>query len=130
MFRDKTLVIIGGGDTALEESTHLTHFAAKVIILVRRDAFRASVAMQERVKSNPKIEIMRNTEAVEAVGDKFLTGVKVVNNKTKEEKLIECAGLFYAVGHQPNTAFLQEQIQTDEVGYIVTKPGTTETNVP
>ena len=130
MFRDKVIMVIGGGDSAIEEATHLTHFASKVIILVRRDTFRASVAMQERVKLNPKIEIMRNTEAVEAVGDKFLSWVKVVNNKTKEEKLIECAGLFYAVGHQPNTAFLQEQVETDDVWYIVTKPGTTETNVP
>jgi len=130
MFRNKTIVVIGGGDTALEEATHLTHFASKVIILVRRDVFRASVAMQERAKANPKIEIMRNTEALEAVGDTFLSWLKVVNNVTKQENLIECAWLFYAIGHQPNTAFLQTQIETDEVGYILTKPWTTETNVP
>ena len=129
MFRDKTLVVIGGGDTALEEATHLTHFASKVVILVRRDVFRASVAMQEKAKANPKIEIMWNTEALEAVGDKFLTGVKVVNNITKQERLIECAGLFYAIGHTPNTAFLQNQLTVDDVGYIITNPGTTETNV-
>lgn len=71
--------------------------------------------MQERVKANPKIEIMMNTEALEAVGNEFLTGIKVINNKTKEEKLVECSGLFYAIGHIPNTAFLQGQIETDEV---------------
>jgi len=86
--------------------------------------------MQERAKANPKIEIMWNTEAIEAVGDKFLTGVKVVNNQTKQESLIECAWLFYAIGHTPNTAFLQTQLETDEVWYILTKPWATETNVP
>ena len=130
MFRDKTLIVIGGGDTALEEATHLTHFASKVVILVRKDVLRASMAMQERAKANPKIEIMRNTEALEAVGEKFLSWVKVLNNKTKEENLIECAWLFYAIGHTPNTAFLQSQVETDEVWYIVTKPWTTETSVP
>lgn len=131
IFRDKTLIVIGGGDSAMEEATHLTHFASKVIIIVRKDILRASVAMQEKVKANPKIEFMRNTEAIEAVGDwKFLTGVKVINNQTKEETLVGCAGLFYAVGHTPNTAFLQGQLETDEVGYIITKPWTTQTSVP
>lgn len=130
MFRDKTLVVIGGGDTALEEATHLTHFTSRVIILVRRDVFRASIAMQQRAKANPKIEIMRNTEALEAVGDQFLTGLKVVNNVSKEESVIECAGLFYAIGHTPNTAFLEGQVETDDVGYIIVKPWTVETNIP
>lgn len=130
MFRNKVIVVIGGWDAAIEEAMYLTHFGSKVIIILRRDEFRASFAMQERVKANPKIEIMMNTETLEAVGHEFLTGIRVINNKTKEEKLIECSGLFYAIGHIPNTAFLQGQIETDEVWYIITKPWTTQTNIP
>jgi len=129
MFRDKTLVLIWWWDSAIEESIHLTHFASQVILLVRRDVLRASAAMQDKAASNPKIKIMRNTEAMEAIWEKFLTGVKVLNNKTKEETLIPCAGLFYAVGHQPNTAFLQWQVETDDIWYIVTQPWTTQTSV-
>lgn len=92
MFRNKTLVVIGGGDTALEEATHLTHFASKVVLLVRRDVLRASEVMQNKVKNNEKIEIMRNTEALEAVGDgKFLTSLKIKNNKNNQEQILECA---------------------------------------
>lgn len=130
MFRDKTLIVIGWGDSAIEEANHLTHFASKVIMLVRRDQFRASQAMQKRALENPKIEIMRNTEALEAVGDDFLTGVKVKNNQTNEESLVEASGLFYAIGHTPNTRFLEGQLTTDDVWYIVTTPGTTKTSIP
>ncbi|AHB40999.1 hypothetical protein P148_SR1C00001G0192 [candidate division SR1 bacterium RAAC1_SR1_1] len=130
LFRNKPLIVIGGGDSAIEEANHLTHFASKVIILVRRDQFRASQAMQKRALENPKIEIMRNTEALEAVGENLLTGVKVKNNTTNQESLIEAAGLFYAIGHKPNTAFLEGQVATDDMGYIVTSPGTTQTSVP
>lgn len=130
IFRNKPLIVIGGGDSAIEEANHLTHFASKVIILVRRDQFRASQAMQKRALENPKIEIMRNTEALEAVGENLLTGVKVKNNKTNQESLIEAAWLFYAIGHKPNTAFLEGQVATDDMGYIVTTPGTTQTSVP
>lgn len=84
-------------------------------MLVRRDQFRASQAMQKRALENPKIEIMRNTEALEAVGDDFLTGVKVKNNQTNEESLVEASGLFYAIGHTPNTKFLEGQLTTDDV---------------
>ena len=113
----------------MEEAIHLTHFASEVIVLVRRDALRASKAMQERALNNPKITFMRNTEAEEAHGDKFLTGVSVINNKTGEKSLIECSGLFYAIGHQPNTSFLNGQLELDEAGYIKTQPGTTQTSV-
>ncbi len=129
MFRDKTLIVVGGGDSAIEEANHLTHFASKVIMLVRRDVFRASKAMQTRALNNPKIEILRNTEALEAVGENLLTGVKVKNNQTGEESLVECAGLFYAIGHKPNTSFLAGQVSLDDMGYIVTTPGTTQTSV-
>ena len=91
----------------MEEAQHMTHFASKVIVLVRRDELRASEVMQARAKANEKIAFMRFTEALEAVGNgDLLTGVKVVNNQTKEEKTIECSGLFYAIGHRPNTQFL------------------------
>lgn len=129
IFRNKKIVVIWGGDAAMEEAIHLTHFANEVIVLVRRDTLRASKAMQERALNNPKITFMRNTEAEEAHGDKLLTGVSVINNKTGEKSLIECSGLFYAIGHQPNTSFLNGQLELDEAGYILTKPGTTRTSV-
>ena len=91
----------------MEEAQHMTHFASKVIVLVRTDKLRASEVMQTRAKANEKIEFMRYTEAREAVGKDMLTGLKVINNQTKEEKIIECSGLFYAIGHKPNTDFLE-----------------------
>ena len=129
IFRNKKIVVIWGGDAAMEEAIHLTHFASEVVVLVRRDVLRASKAMQERALNNPKITFMRNTEAEEAHGDKLLTGVSVINNKTGEKSLIECSGLFYAIGHQPNTSFLNGQLELDEAGYIKTQPGTTQTSV-
>jgi thioredoxin reductase (NADPH) len=91
----------------MEEAHHMTHFASKVIVLVRTDKLRASEVMQARAKTNEKIEFMRYTEANEALGNgDVLTGLKVINNQTKEEKIIECSGLFYAIGHTPNTKFL------------------------
>ncbi|MCF7835287.1 thioredoxin-disulfide reductase [Candidatus Gracilibacteria bacterium] len=129
MFRDKHLVVIGGGDVAMEEAMHLSHFANKVSLIVRRDVLRASKAMQEKVIDNPKINILRNTEATEAIGDDFLKGLKIINNKTNEESQIECEGLFYAIGHTPNTSFLEGQINLDDTGYIQTNPGTVETNI-
>lgn len=129
LFRNKKILVVGGGDAAMEEAIHLTHFASEVVVLVRRDSLRASKAMQERALNNPKITFLRHTEAVEAVGDKVLTGVWVENNQSNEKILIECAGLFYAIGHTPNTAFLNGQLELDEAGYIITKPGTTQTSI-
>ncbi|MBI3617471.1 MAG: thioredoxin-disulfide reductase [Candidatus Omnitrophica bacterium] len=129
IFRDKVLVVIGGGDTAAEEALFLTKYASKVIILVRRDALRASKAMQERVLGNKKIEVRWNINALAAVGDKKLDAVKVKNNKTGKESTIEAGGLFYAIGRLPNTAFLNGQLALDDVGYIKTTPGTTKTSV-
>ena len=129
LFRNKHLVVIGGGDTAGEESTYLTKYAAKVSLLVRRDVMRASQAMQERVKANKKIEILWNTVALEALGDKSLTALKVKNVKTNKEATLDVSGLFYAIGHIPNTAFLDGQLKLDDTGYIITKPGTTQTSV-
>lgn len=98
----------------MEEAIHLTHFGSKVIVVVRSDKLRASEVMQERAKANEKIEFKRFTESLEAIGDgKVLTGLKVINNQTKEESIIECSGLFYAIGHKPNTDFLNGQITLD-----------------
>jgi thioredoxin reductase (NADPH) len=130
MFRNKTLVVIWWWDVAAEEALHISHFASKVILLVRRDVLRASQAMQKKLTDNPKIEIMRNTEGLEAVWDQFLTWLKIKNNKTNEESLLECSGLFYAIWHTPNTSFLNWQINTDETWYIITNPWTTQTNIP
>ncbi len=129
IFRNKVLAVIGGGDTACEEALYLTKFASKLVMLVRRDVLRASKAMQERLHADKKIEIKWNTNPLEALGDKFLTGIKIRNNKTSEESVVAASGLFYAIGHQPNTAFLNGQIDLDDVGYIKTIPGTSRTNV-
>jgi thioredoxin reductase (NADPH) len=129
IFRGKPLVVIGGGDSACEEASFLAKYGSRIFIVHRRDELRASKVLQNRIASNPKIEVIWNNVAVEAVGKDFLTGVKVRNVQTNEEQLVEAAGLFYAIGHKPNTEFLDGQVKTDEVGYIVTKPGSTATNV-
>jgi len=129
MFRNKPVVVIGGGDTAAEEATFLTHFASKVVLLVRRDVLRASKAMQDRVFKDPKIEVVWNTEAIEALGEAKLTGVRVKNVKSGEEKVIEANGLFYAIGHVPNTAFLAGQLTLDDTGYVITESRSTVTNI-
>ncbi|MBF0385826.1 MAG: thioredoxin-disulfide reductase [Candidatus Omnitrophica bacterium] len=129
IYRNKILAVIGGGDTAIEEATHLTKYASKVLLIVRRDVLRASKAMQEKAMTNKKIEMIWNSNVLEAIGDKSLSKIKVLNNKTNQEKIFEVGGLFYAVGHTPNTAFLDNQLKLDEFGYIITKPGTTDTSV-
>ncbi len=129
LFRNKILAVIGGGDSAGEEASFLTKYASKVKLLVRRDVLRASKAMQERLTANPKIEILWNTILLEAMGDKILTKLKIRNVKTNSESSLEVSGLFYAIGHQPNTAFLEGQIGLDETGYVRTQPGTTKTNI-
>ena len=131
IFRNQTLVVVGGGDTAAEESTFLTKFGSKVIVLVRRDEMRASKTMQKRVFDNEKIEIWWNTNATEVLGDeKSLTGVRVRNKVTGEESVIEARGLFYAIGHLPNTDFLSGQIDADETGYLRTDGKSTGTSIP
>lgn len=129
VFRNKVLVVVGGGDSAVEEATYLTKFASKVIMLVRRDVLRASKVMQERAKNNPKIEIMFNSLPVELTGHKSLEGVVIQNTLNAKRSTLNVGGLFYAIGHLPNTAFLNGQLALDEAGYIKTKPGTTLTSV-
>lgn len=131
IFRNKPLVVIGGGDSACEEALFLTKYGSKVYMLVRRDELRASTIMQKRVKANEKLEILWNTEGVSAKGDgKLLNALEIINNKTKEKSDLAVNGLFYAIGHTPATKIVQEQVKTDENGYILTNPGTAETSVP
>jgi thioredoxin reductase (NADPH) len=130
VYRNKPLVVIGGGDSACEEASYLTKYASKVHMLVRRDAFRASKTMGERVLKNEKIEVHWNSEGAEICGDgNMVTHVKIKNNQTGEISEIPAGGLFYAIGHKPNTDFLEGQLALDENGYIVTKPGTADTSV-
>ncbi|KAJ2082241.1 thioredoxin-disulfide reductase, partial [Coemansia sp. S100] len=130
IFRNKPLVVIGGGDSACEEATFLTKYASHVYIAVRRDAFRASQIMARRAENHPKITVMWNTHVIEAKGDgSVLTHVVLQDANTKETRSLDTSGLFYAIGHTPNTAFLDGQLNTDETGYLVVKPGTSLTNV-
>jgi thioredoxin reductase (NADPH) len=130
MFRGKPLFVIGGGDSAMEEGNFLTKFASKVYIVHRRDELRASAIMQDRAKKNPKIEFLFSHQVKQVSGGNSVEVVRVVDLKTKAERDIPAAGLFFAIGHVPNTAFLGGQVKTDDQGYIVTKPGTTETSIP
>ncbi len=129
LFRNKPLVVIGGGDSAMEEATFLTKYASKVYIVHRRDELRASKIMQQRALDNPKIEFVWSHGLAEAKGDDLLSHVVVESTKTGEKKELEASGLFFAIGHVPNTAFLNGQLELDEDDYIATKPGTTETSV-
>jgi thioredoxin reductase (NADPH) len=131
IFRNQPLVVIGGGDSACEEASFLTKFGSSVTMLVRRDEMRASKTLQKRVQANDKINIVWNTVATEAVGDgNVLTGVKVHNKVTGEDSTVEAKGLFYAIGHTPNTGFLGDQVKMDETGYIHTEPKSTRTSLP
>lgn len=130
IFRDQPLVVIGGGDTAMEEAMHLSKFGSKVYIVHRRDELRASKAMQERVLANEKIEVLWSTVLVDVGGSNALEHVILKDLKTGKEYKHEAKGLFYAIGHTPNTAFLDGQVETDEDGYIITEKGSTKTNVP
>ncbi len=130
-FRGKEIIVVGGGDSALEEANFLTRFATKVTLVHRRGELRASKIMQDRARQNPKIEWALDRTPLEVVkGENGLQGLRVLNNATGEEQLIEASGVFVAIGHHPNTGFLNGQITTDENGYIVVTPGTSETNVP
>ncbi len=129
-FRDVPLMVIGGGDSAIEEAVHLTKFGSKVYLVHRRDEFRASKAMQKRAFDNEKIEIIWDTVPLETIGENTLTHVLVKNVKTEEETKMEVKGLFYAIGHTPNTGFLNGQVDTHSTGYIITEAGTTKTSIP
>lgn len=130
MFRNRPIVVIGGGDSAMEEGSFLTKYGSRVFIVHRRDALRASKIMQTRAQNNPKIEFLYSHAVTAALGKDTLDRVRVKNLKTNEERDLEASGLFFAIGHKPNTDFLEGQLELDADGYVVTKPGTTQTNIP
>jgi thioredoxin reductase (NADPH) len=130
LFRNQVLVVVGGGDTAAEEATHLTKFGSKVIVVHRRGELRASKAMQKRLLNNPKVEMLWHHTLEEALGTNTLEAVRVREVHSGAEQVLPARGLFYAIGHVPNTSFLNGQLALDETGYIVTKPGTTQTSIP
>ncbi len=130
-YRGKDVAVVGGGDTACEEAAYLAGLCNKVYMIVRRDEFRASKAMQRRVLNNPKIEILWNHNTLEILGDTAgVTGAKLLNNKTNTEKIINVHGFFLAIGHTPNSKVFKDYIKTDEAGYIITRSGSTHTNIP
>ena len=128
-FKDQVVGVVGGGDTAAEEALYLSKLTSQVNLIVRRDEMRASTIMQNRVLDNEKINIYWNSEVKEVLGDDYVTGIDIINNKSKEVSNIELSGLFIAIGHKPNTDIFKDYLKMDESGYIKTIPGSTETNV-
>jgi thioredoxin reductase (NADPH) len=129
MFRNKPLFVVGGGDSAMEEASFLSKFASKVILVHRRHELRASAIMQARARANPKIEMLLSHRVSKVEGGQGVERVTVHDLKADTERTIAAAGLFFAIGHVPNTAFLSGQLAVDEQGYVVTTPGTTKTSV-
>jgi len=132
-FKDKDVVVVGGGDTAMEEATFLTKFATRVRVLHRRDQLRASKIMQDRARRNPKIEFVWNATVQDILGDPAnggVTGVVVEDTRTHERRTLATQGAFIAIGHEPNTRLFAGQLEMDARGYVVTRPGTTLTSVP
>lgn len=130
-FKNLEVGVIGGGDTAMEEANFLTRFASKVYVIHRSESFRASKIMLDRAKANPKIEFIMNTSIEEVLGDgKSMTGVRMKSSTTGTVSEKKLDGLFIAIGHQPNTKLFKDILDMNEVGYLVTKPGSTYTNIP
>ncbi|MBI5364504.1 MAG: thioredoxin-disulfide reductase [Planctomycetes bacterium] len=132
-FKQKKVLVVGGGDTAMEEANFLTRFASTVTIVHRREEFRASKIMHDRAKANPKIEWLLNKDVVEVLsesGKKKVRSVRVKDTKNGEVSEIACDGLFIAIGHEPNSKVFQGQLDMDATGYLKVKPGTSYTNVP
>ncbi|UUZ83775.1 thioredoxin-disulfide reductase [Paenibacillus sp. P26] len=130
-FRGKKIIVVGGGDSAMEEANYLTRFASELVLVHRRSELRASKIMQDRARANEKIRMALDRTPLEVVaGERGVTGLKVRNNETGQEEFIEADGVFVAIGHTPNTAFLGGQLTTDDHGYLLVTPGTTETNIP
>ena len=128
-FREKEIVVVGGGDTAMEEAIFLTKFASKLTLIHRRDQLRASKIMQDRAKANPKISFLLDTIIEEILGDEIVQAVRIKNVKTGEVTEMKCSGVFIAIGHDPNTKIFTQQVKADEAGYLLTQSGT-QTNIP
>jgi len=129
-FRGKEIVVIGGGDSAMEEATFLTKFATKVTIIHRRDSLRASKIMQDRAEKNDKIAFRWNSTIDEMLGDDVVTGIRVRDVKTEQPDELSCSGIFVAIGHTPNTSLFRGSLDMDEAGYLVTQPHSSATNIP
>jgi thioredoxin reductase (NADPH) len=129
-FRDQPLVVVGGGDSAMTEAEHLAKYGSEVIVVHRRRELRASKMLADRVLADPKVRVEWNAQLVDILGDEFVTGVRLKDTQTGEEETLECKGVFMAIGHTPNTAFLKNAVTLKENGYIQVQAGTTRTNIP
>jgi thioredoxin reductase (NADPH) len=129
-FRDQVIAVVGGGDSAMEEATFLTKFASKVVLIHRRDAFRASKIMIDRVKANPKIELLMNHEVIDVLGENKVAGLKVKNTVTGEESTKDFTGLFVAIGHIPRSELIVGQVDLNAEGYVNVVGRSTSTNLP
>lgn len=130
LFRNKPIAVIGGGDSAMEEALFLTKYASHVYIVHRRDYFRASKIMQDRVLSHPKITILWNSEVIKATGENILKSITLRDTQDATTRTLDCNGLFFAIGHTPASQLVSDFVQVDEQGYIITKPDSCQTNVP
>lgn len=129
-YRNQDVAIVGAGDTAAEEATYLANICKSVTMLVRKDAMRASKAMQHRVENTANLKVLYNTEVDEVIGDQVVDGLRMINNVTGEKTEIAITGLFIAIGHKPNTDIFKGQLDMDETGYLITAGKTTKTNLP
>lgn len=130
IFKNKDLFVVGGGDSALEEALFLTRYGKQVYVVHRRDSLRASKAMENKARANDKITFLWNSEIIRISGDSLVRAIDIKNNVTEQVETREAAGVFFAIGHKPNTDFLAGQVHIDESGYILTNKGTTQTSIP
>jgi thioredoxin reductase (NADPH) len=129
-FREKNVYVVGGGDSAFEEALFLTKFASQVHLVHRRDEFRASKIMVDRARANDRLDFVLSAEVVEILGEAKVEGLRLRSTETGETWEVDADGLFVAIGHDPNTALFRDQLDSDAAGYLLTRPGTTETNIP